>query len=628
MKTAVCFGPSVEDHADIVRKMTQAQCLSELQGCKTFSVGNGAIGCVVASDRFSSIPLLREDPRGNVLMIAGVPIDLHGSLDSRLQDILTSDFHKASNSLRSLDGAFAAIFWDAGNQKLVIVTDSLGMQPLYIAERDGLLLLATELKAFPASGLIDVEMGLAGWGAFVSLGFNIADHTQLAGVKRLEPATVMVYGPAAGSLESSVYWSLPEPRREMKLEDVDTGEMLGIMRHEIECYASHCRSGTVLLSGGFDSRLILTLLRRLNIDCRALVLTHPEQGFGVDGKFAVRIARKLKCHNVERIFPSRDYYSSPSYLRYLVADEVAIPSMVLHMSTYLSEQIKPEMKAVWDGLGPGFAFAPGYPLPGGFATYLADRCKDRDSLHWQATLSVFSHPLGQAMYETFRQLLAREMGKYTDDDFGTARFQMANQMRGFLALSPLTVYANDALPFTPGLSKDLWDLAGSIPLSVTSHKKLYLRLFMQHLPEALSVPVCSGAKLLSHRAFTPGLWSRGRLNSLGAWCRYHWRRLPRLPVVGPTFSRSGLIPEAEKERNKLLDAVVLLIPPDHPDLDADTVRTLQKAGPPYSWPARLGRRMLFYWQAWRWIMEGRLTASNAEMFLQGEQTLGAQRNWP
>jgi hypothetical protein len=480
MKIAVCFSTNSIDCHTAVEKMTRSMRHSEDQKCGCFSVPGGSIGYVTSSERFSLIPLLRKAENGNVLMISGVPIDLHGSLDSRLQEILTSDFIKAQKSLHSLDGAFAALFWDAQNQKLVIVTDCLGIQPLYIARRDGLLLLATELKAFPASGLVDVEMEPAGWGAFVSMGFNIADHTQLAGVKLVDSAAILVYDPVAGSLESKTHWSWPEPKPEMKLADVDIAEMLGIMRREIECYASHCRSGTILLSGGFDSRLILALLYEANIDCSALVLKHLNSS--AEARFAMKIARRLNCRNVERIIPSWDYYSSPSYLRYLVMNEVAIPSMRLYITPHVSASIKPEMKAVWEGLGPGFAFAPSYPLSGGFAIYLQDRCKNLESLHWQVALSVFSYPLGHAMYEIFRQVLKREMDKYTDDDFGTARFQMASQMRRFLAIAPLAVYSNTVLPFTPGLSKDLWDLAASIPLSVTSDKKLYIRLFTQHLP--------------------------------------------------------------------------------------------------------------------------------------------------
>ena len=616
MKLAACFGSVVADHATIIRKMTHTQCLSDQQKDRTFKVSHGQIGCVIGSDRYSSISMLREGPNGNLLMISGVPIYLNGSLDSILQKIVASNYQAASNLLTSLDGAFVALFWDSQEQKLAVVSDCLGMQPLHIVHRKGLFLLATELKAFPASGLVKVEVDPAAWGAFISLGYNIGDRTQLAGVRRLEPATVMVYDPAKESLTSSVYWTLPEPRPEMKLEDVDIGEMLQILQREIECYASHREHGTILLSGGFDSRLILALLKRLDIDCEGLILKHPYKGFGNDGRYAEKIARQLGCP-FETVLPPKDYFSSTSYLRYLAIEEVAVQSLVGHMSIYVAEYLKPEMGAVWEGLGPGFAFAPGDPLKRGLSTYLKDMCRDKDTHQWQAVQSVFSKSVGQAMYEGFRKLLKNEIGKFTDDDFGTKRFQMANQMRYWLAINPQTVYAHTALPFTPGLSKDLWNLAGSIPESVTSDMKLYFKLYADYLPEAQNVPFCSGGRGISHKAFTPVLDAEARLSSLYKSVRYHGKRLPRTPGLGLALKKLGLTPNVRSEYNPVIEEVIQRIPPDHPSLNADAVIKLQKDEPPYSWPSRLGRRTLFYWQIWQWVMEGKLTTGNAATFLKG-----------
>ncbi len=616
MKIAACFSTSSVDCWSAVEKMTGSMRLSEDQETGVFTVPGGAIGYVAGTERFSMIPLQKKALSGNVLLVSGVPIDLHDSLNGKLEKIVTADYRQAAVLLQTLDGAFAALFWDARNEKLVIVNDCLGIQPLNIFRKDDVLLLATELKAFPASGFVNAEMDPVGWGAFVSLGFNIGMRTQLAGVNLVDAATLMVLDAKTGSLDSKTYWSLPEPCPEMTLEDVDTAEMLRIMQREIECYTEHSRQGTVLLSGGFDSRLILALLKRLNIDCKAMTLEHPKFGFGIDGKTAMRIAKKLNCKDVSRVYPEKDYYSSPAYLRYLVMDEVTKPSMLLYMSTNVSAALRPEFKAVWEGLGPGFVFAPSYPVPGGFASYLKDRCKGRDTLHWQVVFSMFSPTMGKSMYDDFRQELDSEMGKYTDDDYCTARFQMANQMRRYLAPCPTSVYANTVLPFTPGLSKDLWNLAGQIPLSVTSDMKLYLHLFKQHLPEAFSVPVCSGGKLLSRKSFSPELWLREKYNSLGHTGRYYWHRLPRLPVVGPFAEKVGLVSLSDRDHNEMLDLVVQMVSPAHPDLNADAVRKLQLAVAPHSWETRLGRRMLFYWQTWRWIMEGRLTANNAESFLQ------------
>jgi hypothetical protein len=90
--------------------------------------------------------------------------------------------------------------------------------------------------------------------------------------------------------------------------------------------------------------------------------------------------------------------------------------------------------------------------------------------------------------------------------------------------------------------------------------------------------------------------------------------MPKLPGIGPAMGRLGMITQAESEHNALLDAVVQQIIPEHGDLNAETVRRFQQASPPYDWPTRLGRRMLFYWQTWRWVMEGRLTMESAETF--------------
>lgn len=616
MKLAACFGSDVADHATVIRKMTHAQCLSDQQKDSTFKVDHGQIGCVVGSDRFSSIPLFRKGPNGNLLMISGVPIYLHGSLDSILQKIVESHYQAASKLLTSLDGIFAAFFWDGQEQKLVIVSDCFGLQPLNIVHRKGLLLLATELKAFPASGLVKTEPDPAAWGAFISLGFNIGDHTQLAGVKRVDPATIIVYDPVKGSLTSSVYWTLPKPRPEMKLEDVELGEMLQILQREIESYASHRENGTVLLSGGFDSRLILTLLKRLDIPCEGLILKTPYKGFGNDGRYAEKIARRLGCP-FKTVYPPKDNFSSSSYLQYLAIDEVTVQSLVDHMVTYVADHLKPEMGAVWEGLGPGFAFAPSYPLTGGFSTFLKDRCRDIDTLQWQAVQSVFSKPVWQAMYEDFRQLLFNEISQFTDDDFGTARFQMAHQMRHYLANNPTKVFAHTALPYTPALSKDLWNLAGSIPLSVTADMKLYFKLYADYLPEAMNVPFCSGGRGISHRAFTPLLDAEARLSSLASSVRYYRKRLPKTPVLGPMFNKLGLAPSVQSEYNPLIEEVIQRISPDHPSLNADAVRQLQNDTPPYSWPSRLGRRTLFYWQIWQCIMEGKLTTGNAATFLKG-----------
>ena len=63
-----------------------------------------------------------------------------------LQRAATESLENAIGILRSLDGAYMALLWHAGAQRLAFVTDFLGMQPLHLSHASGSLLLSTELK--------------------------------------------------------------------------------------------------------------------------------------------------------------------------------------------------------------------------------------------------------------------------------------------------------------------------------------------------------------------------------------------------------------------------------------------------------------------------------------------------
>ncbi|MDA3840165.1 MAG: hypothetical protein PF572_03670 [Patescibacteria group bacterium] len=69
------------------------------------------------------------DQKENLLIMAGEPING--------PDILKiNDYHDAVRLLPEFDGAFNAVFFDRINRKLVIVSDFLGLQPLYVKSVD------------------------------------------------------------------------------------------------------------------------------------------------------------------------------------------------------------------------------------------------------------------------------------------------------------------------------------------------------------------------------------------------------------------------------------------------------------------------------------------------------------
>jgi hypothetical protein len=560
---------------------------------EVFPVEGAAISLVTTSERFSAIKMMHTGVNGNLLFISGVPLDLHSSLNERFNKIVNGGYKNAAKELTRLDGAFAAIFWDAIEKRMTVVTDALGLQPLYIARTRNGLLLATELKAFPASGLVETRMNPVGWGAFIGLGYALGDHTQLEGVHRMPSATVMTLDPATGTEDHKVYWRWPQLREQMALQDVDTGEIIDVLRAELYAYAQHNMGRTILLSGGFDSRLALAMMHMEGWDPEALILGHQDELFGTDAMLAASVVKRLGLsHRVVKT--PRDFYRTSSYLDYLVMNEVTTPSLYLFIAQVL-KNVNPSMEVVWDGTPPGYGLVPAFLPPGGFEVFLDDSFQPRDAFIWNMADLTFGNERADELFEAVSSALKRETDKYPDNEMGVTMFEVYNRMRNRTTPNALTVYANHAMPYMLGMSRPFWDLVGQIPYSVSKAFELYFAVYRKHFPSLAEVPFLSGGQLWCDRSsglrgmIANGLYRGAKSKftrlSLKAYRRYvrgsrrYWMD-SQFP--GKTIARLNL---------------------DHPDLNADGIRTQDS-----------NNRLPFYWQMWQWVLSGEITTRNTDTF--------------
>ena len=97
-------------------------------------------------------------------------------------------------ALERLDGMFALALWEPEG-RLLLARDRLGIKPLFWAEIPGGLVFASELPALLAHPGVGRRMDREALCRWLRLGYVPGRRTLLAGVRRLEPGTVLAAAP-------------------------------------------------------------------------------------------------------------------------------------------------------------------------------------------------------------------------------------------------------------------------------------------------------------------------------------------------------------------------------------------------------------------------------------------------
>jgi asparagine synthase (glutamine-hydrolysing) len=161
--------------------------------------------------------------------------------------------------LAHLRGEFAFVLWDGNRNRLFAARDRFGIKPLYYAERDDSLYLASEAKALFAAGV------RAGWdddAVFQIMFACVAqDRSVFRGVRQIPPGHFLL-SYDAGGVELQRYWDADYPVAEANgARLTDPRDSLEQVRFLLEESVRLRMRADVpvgcLLSGGLDSSVAL-----------------------------------------------------------------------------------------------------------------------------------------------------------------------------------------------------------------------------------------------------------------------------------------------------------------------------------------------------------------------------------
>ncbi|ORX88594.1 asparagine synthetase [Basidiobolus meristosporus CBS 931.73] len=196
--------------------------------------------------------------------------------------------------LEHLRGEFALCLWDTKRSIFLAARDRFGIKPLYYANKDGRLYVASEIKAFPPLGLKmtwDVDSIVHG-GPLTDM------RTPFAGISKVPPGHYIT-ATLSGSFQMERYWDADYPDKRVR-DPRSIEEMIEGVRSRLEeAVRQRLRSDVpvgVYLSGGIDSSCIagiaIKILRERdpNARIRAFTISFPEGNHLDEGPVAERTA--------------------------------------------------------------------------------------------------------------------------------------------------------------------------------------------------------------------------------------------------------------------------------------------------------------------------------------------------
>jgi asparagine synthase (glutamine-hydrolysing) len=311
-------------------------------------------------------------------------------------------------------GMFAFAIAERDSGRLVLARDRLGIKPLYVARTSRFLRFASTLPALVAAGDVDTSIDVAALHHYLSFHSVVpAPLTILSGVRKLPPATVRIVE-ADGSERDQVYWRPSFRRPEAPLSEAEWQEaLLERLRVAVKRRMVADVPIGVLLSGGFDSSLIVALLAESGQRGLSTFSIGFEAAGGMSGD------EFYYSDIVARTFGTRHTQIRIDNAQLLPAVEPAIAAMSEPMVSHdavafylLSEQVKKHVTVVQSGQGADEVFAgyEWYPPLAKVARADALSAYAKVFFDWrhEELAGMLSHGFF-AQNDASRELVAREM---------------------------------------------------------------------------------------------------------------------------------------------------------------------------------------------------------------------------
>jgi asparagine synthase (glutamine-hydrolysing) len=382
-----------------------------------------------------------------------------------------------------LDGMFAIAAWHKPSKTLWLSRDRFGVKPLYYYQKDGVLLFASEIKAFLKHPAFKVEVNLSALNEYFTFQNVFTYNTLFNGVTMLPPANTVKINTDTPLLHNSWWdYNFTEPDNNITLEEATLETERLLEKAVAKQMVADVPVGSYL-SGGMDSGS-LSVLASKHVN-RLYTFTagfEMSEVHGVEAGYDERIDAELTAN----------FIKSEHYEQVLNAGDIkfALPKVVWHLEDlrvgmsypnyYISRLASKFVKVCLQGTG-GDELYGGYPWRyyRVFQSLNQEEFFNNYYVFWQRLTNdedkqhLFQpHVLDKIKTEEPREIFERVFTFNSKLKYSTAEEQIQNSLYfeiktflpGLLLVGDKLAMANGLEERFPFLDNDLVDFAQKIPV--------------------------------------------------------------------------------------------------------------------------------------------------------------------
>jgi asparagine synthase (glutamine-hydrolysing) len=414
------------------------------------------------------------------------------------------------NFIQNLNGKFVIVIYDSRTESVNIINDRFGMKPLYYFVDDKRIVFGSEMKAILCNLKIadKNEIDWNFWKDIFSYRCPLGTKTPYNKIKSLPNATILTY--KNGNCKLYNYWDYDNIKIDYKRSEEETIKQgVQVLRNVFKRQTMDIDKCTVMLSGGYDSRCILSSINKftpLDIQVYSIAKSYyvPQTSVGdLDTKYSQQVCNTLNIKytivgNYQDIY--KNYFIKHlSLLDGITSESLWTMPLLEEIDTY---------RINFDGLMGDILLRDGWlsipeiaepkrPLKQ-YAKNLHNQMIKESEIDPEIISEFFDENIKQQIYPNSNEV-EKELSTIPEIPYRIKIFHLKNISRNMHTLISSDVLSRKTDTIFPFCDNEFAEFAFSIPPKMKVNKNIYFKILSRAFPEVMKVPTTNDPKNIKEK---------------------------------------------------------------------------------------------------------------------------------